>query len=212
MKKVMLLMCISILLVTGCAYTPETMDVHPEQEIKTAEQGKAQVVFMRFADTLKIIGCDLFEVTNFERIKFIGSISNEHKIAYLTDPGTKLFMSVSHSPYNKADFMKANVIEGKTYFSMVVPNWGTGGFWLIPFRNDYTADFNYNRPAFAKWLANTKLLLKKPTKADVYFEDKVSNFNKIYKRFRARWEKKSPEEKQKFTMNEDDWIDLNSID
>lgn len=211
MKTTLLLICFSLLLAIGCAQT-QTMDVSSEQKLKSPEQGKAQIVFMRVSRISRAVGCELFEINNDEGLKYIGSIARHNKIAFSTSPGEKIFMSASPTPYFKADFMRANVKEGKTYFSMVVPNWGTGGFWLQPFRNDETADFNYRMMAFHQWVSNTKLLIKNAERADKFFQEKASHYEELYEKFWKRWEKKTPAEKQKYTINEEDWINLERID
>ena len=210
MKRALLSVGVLLLLATGCSHV-QTMDASLDQEIKPAEPGKAQIVFMRVSFVSSAVGCDLFEMTNEKVLKYIGSISMNNKIVYVTDPGEKIFMSVSVSPYDKADFMKATVTGGKTYFSMVVPNWGTGGFWLQPFSNDTQSDFHYSMSEFPQWVSNTKSVVKKPEIADKFFNEKTSFYNKIFDEYWARWDKKNTEAKQKYTMNAEDWIDLDEI-
>ena len=52
--------------------------------------------------------------------EFIGIVSNDTKISYMTSPGEHMFMVVGES----ADFLKASVVEGKTYYTVVSPRMG----------------------------------------------------------------------------------------
>ena len=56
-----------------------------------------------------MIKASIYEVTG-EETKFIGILKNKSKIIYKSNPGKHTFMGVSEA----ADFMEANIVEGKT--------------------------------------------------------------------------------------------------
>lgn len=93
-----------------------------------------------------------------------------------------------------ADFMIANVEAGKTYYSIVRPNWGTGGFAPTPIRTDGTTDYNTSIPQFKKWLEGTALYEVKPVEANAWFEENKETYQKIYKEYWARFQQKSADE------------------
>lgn len=123
-------------LVSGCA---SAMRPAPSEHVTAPGPDKAKVVFMRTSFVAGAIGCDLFEVVNGE-LRFIGQLPTGNKVAYETSPGDKVFMAYGTA----ADFMLAKLESGKTYYAMVRPNWGTGGFAPTPIRHA-----SFNEPTFA---------------------------------------------------------------
>ena len=88
------------------------------------------------------------------KLKFIGALPNGKKVIYKTTPGEKVFMAYGAA----ADFMKAKVVGGKTYYSIVRPNWGTGGFAPTPIRTDGSSDYNTSTSDFSDWMSGTELI------------------------------------------------------
>jgi len=137
MKKLLLAVAVALpALLSGCA--AGLMRDASSQQISPPNPERAKVVFMRSSMVAGAIGCDLFEVVNGE-LRFIGQLPTGNKIVFETTPGEKVFMAYGTA----ADFMLANLAGGKTYYSIVRPNWGTGGFAPTPIR---TMDANAPRP------------------------------------------------------------------
>ena len=113
---------------SGCA---SMMRESQNQQLARADDNRAKVVFMRSSFVAGAIGVELFDVTDGE-LKFIGQLPSGNKVVYDTTPGDKVFMAYGTA----ADFMTANLVGGKTYYSIVRPNWGTGGFAPTPIRKD----------------------------------------------------------------------------
>ena len=90
---------------------------------------------MRSSIVAAAIGCELFEVVNGE-LRFIGQLPTGNKVVCETMPGDKVFMAYGTA----ADFMLAKLQPGKTYYSIVRPNWGTGGFAPTPIRHRSASD------------------------------------------------------------------------
>lgn len=76
-----------------------------------------QVVFMRDAFVGQGINGSLYDLTEGEP-EFIGIIASGTKVTQLTTLGKRVYMVVSEA----ADFMEADLVGGKTYFSVVPPN------------------------------------------------------------------------------------------
>ena len=127
--KLVLSICLLSML-GGCASS--VMVPAPSPELKPPAAGMAQIVFMRDSFVAGAIRCDLLQVNEGGKLQFIGVVANSTKIAYSTPPGHKVFMSYGTA----ADFMEANVVAGKTYFVILRPNWGTGGFAPTPIRKN----------------------------------------------------------------------------
>src|SRR5689334_20911419 len=126
--RTLLAVAATALVVSGCGTS--VMRDAPSQQITQPNPGTAKVVFMRSSMVAAAIGCDLFEVVNGE-LKLIGQLPTGNKIVYETTPGKKVFMAYGTA----ADYMLAELAPGKTYYSVVRPNWGTGGFAPTPIRD-----------------------------------------------------------------------------
>jgi len=173
------------LLVSGCA---SVMRDAPSQQISQSSPDKAKVVFMRSSMVGAAIGCDLFEVVNGE-LKFIGQLPTGNKVAYETTPGPKVFMAYGTA----ADFMLAELAPGKTYYSVVRPNWGTGGFAPTPVR-DVKSD------EAKGWISSTKLIEPSPKEAEAWFAENKQRMQSIYSEYWSRFQNKSPSEKAERTL------------
>lgn len=197
MKKhlVLFLMLGMVFNLYGCASS--VMTKAPSQELKPPSAGKAQVVFMRSSIVAAAISAELFEVVDGE-LKFIGVISNGTKVVHETSPGKKVYMAYGMA----ADFMLADVQAGKTYFSIVRPNWGTGGFAPTPIRKQ-GGEWNMQTDDFKSWLSNTDLVIPN-AEAKAYFEEKKADFQKIYTEYWSRFQGKSANEKAERTLNPED--------
>lgn len=192
-KLVLLLLLVSTL--GGCSSL--MMKSNP-QAIEAPTSESATIVFMRSSFILGGIGVELFEI-NDGKLSFVGSLPNETKIAHVTEPGEKVYMAYG----NAADFMIARVEAGKTYYSIVRPNWGTSGFAPTPIRKSET-DYNMESKNFQQWLKTTRQE-KKPT-AEEWFEKNKAKYQKIYDTYWQRFETKTDQEKQQRTLIAEDGI------
>lgn len=178
---------VAIFALSGC--TGNYMLKVPENKIKEPESNKATIVFMRSTFVSSALGATLYEVKD-EKLSFVGFLPNGTKIAHQTEPGEKVYMAVGYA----ADFMIANVQAGKTYYVIVRPNWGTGGFAPTPIRTNGTTDYNTTIPEFKKWLEGTALYEVKPVEANTWFEEHKEAYQKIYKEYWIRFQQKSADE------------------
>lgn len=174
-------------LASGCA---SVMRDAPTQIVAQPGTDKAKVVFMRSSMIAAAIGCDLFEVVNGE-LKFIGQLPTGNKIAYETTPGKKVFMAYGTA----ADFMLADLSPGKTYYSIVRPNWGTGGFAPTPIRFS-----DLNSKESQEWKAGTKLIEADPKAAEIWFAENKDRLRGIYTDYWNRFERKNAQEKFERTL------------
>lgn len=186
-----------IILVTGCS---SVMKNAAYSFSAKAEADSANIVFMRSTFVSSAIGVELFEVKD-GKLEFIGQLPNGSKLVYKTSPGQKVFMAYGVA----ADFMLADVVGGKTYYSIVRPNWGSGGFIPTPIRAGDSSNYNMKSKDFQTWLKNTDLLEKKPG-ANEWFVKKKDEFQKIYETYWAQFGNKTPEQKQERTLHPNDGI------
>jgi hypothetical protein len=174
-------------ILSGCA---SVMRDAPSQQVSPSSPDKAKVVFMRSSMVAAAIGCDLFEVVNGE-LKFIGQLPTGNKVAYETTPGKKVFMAYGTA----ADFMLADLSPGKTYYSIVRPNWGTGGFAPTPIRFS-----DLNSKEAQEWKSGTKLIEAEPKAAEAWFAENKDRMRSIYTDYWNRFERKNEQEKFERTL------------
>jgi uncharacterized protein YceK len=185
------------LLASGCA---SVMRDAPSQEISRSSPDKAKVVFMRTSMVAGAIGCDLFEVVNGE-LRFIGQLPTGNKVAFETTPGKKVFMAYGTA----ADFMLADLSAGKTYYSIVRPNWGTGGFAPTPIRAvGGPTEPDLKSKDFQDWLSGTKLIEASPKEAEAWFAENKQRLQGIYTDYWSRFERKNDREKWDRTLMRED--------
>lgn len=174
----------------GCGGSSALMKPSQNQNITPASKKKAKIVFMRTSFVAGAINAELFEIAK-GKIKFIGSIPMGSKIVHETTPGKKVYMAYGIA----ADFMLADVRAGKTYYSIVRPNWGTGGFAPTPVRTDGTSDFNTSSSDFKEWVSGTELIEPIPADAKAWFAKEQKNILTAYKEYWKRFQMKHPNEK-----------------
>jgi hypothetical protein len=174
----------------------------PFPGIAEPADGNSTIVFLRSSFVGGGIKASLYEVTNGET-KFIGIMKNKSQIRYDTTMGKHTFMVVSEA----ADFMEANIVDGKTYYSLVIPRTGAwkARFSLYPIRNDGTSKYNTDHKKFNKWLTKTKLV-EMTDKSTAWYEKHKENIEGKRIKYWETWLEKSAEALAKRTLNPDDGI------
>lgn len=180
------------LLVSGCGTS--VMKEAPDQKISQAGAGTVKIVFMRSSMVAAAIGCDLFEVVNGE-LKLIGQLPTGNKVVYETTPGKKVFMAYGTA----ADYMLAELAPGKTYYSIVRPNWGTGGFAPTPIRDVKASEAQ-------GWISGTKLLVLDQKAGEAFLAENKQKLQGIHAEYWSRFERKNADEKAERTMRAQDGI------
>jgi hypothetical protein len=160
----------------------------PSQQIAQATPDKVKVVFMRSSMVAAAIGCDLFEVVGGE-LKLIGQLPTGNKVVYETTPGKKVFMAYGTA----ADYMLAELAPGKTYYSIVRPNWGTGGFAPTPIRDPKGSEAQ-------GWISGTKLLELSPKEAEAWMAENKQKLQGIHAEYWSRFQNKNEQEKAERTL------------
>lgn len=198
MKYICILSILSTLIFAGCASNP--MQVSSSQSVQKAMPDESQIVFMRSTFVGSAINASLYDVTD-EETKFLGIISNGTKVAYTTTPGNHTFMVVSEA----ADFMEADFLPGRTYYSIVTPRMGAwkARFSLWPIRNDGSSEYNTESAEFTKWLNSTKLVHNSEESEAWYTNNKDSVKSKQLDYWPV-WQQKTPEDLAKRTLNPQD--------
>ncbi|TQV87849.1 hypothetical protein [Aliikangiella coralliicola] len=186
------------MIMVGCASNP--MQIKTNQTIQKANQNESQVIFMRSSFVGSAINGSLYDIIDGQP-KFIGIIANGTKIAYNAKPGKHLFMVVSEA----ADFLEADLTEGKTYYSLITPRMG---FWkarfsMWPIKNDENAEYSLNSSDFKEWLLDTKLV-ENSAKSNQWFEKNKNSVHSKYLEYLPVWKEKTPQDRAKRTLHPQD--------
>lgn len=187
MKKA-LLAAASCVILSGCGGT--LMREAPSQEVTRAGGDKAKVVFMRSSMVAGAIGCELFEVVNGD-LRLIGQLPTGNKVVHETTPGKKVFMAYGTA----ADFMLAELEAGKTYYTVVRPNWGTGGFAPTPVRGP-----EVKSSEIQGMMRGTKLIEADTKAADAWMAENKQRMQGLYAEYWDRFQRKSDQEKRERTL------------
>ncbi len=144
---------ISVCILTGCA-TNNTNQVE-NNFVSPPPQDKAQVVFMRFSSVGAASKASLYDVTDGS-LEPLGIIYDKEKLIYLVKPGKRIFMVFSEA----ADFMEADLLPGKTYYSIATARFGgwDSRFSLWPIKTDSRADYYIGSAKVQNWIKKTKLV------------------------------------------------------
>lgn len=195
MIKNILVAVLFLALLSGCQST--LMEPVTEQAQTNAEAGQTQVVFMRSAFVGQAIQASVYDITSGTP-EFIGIVSNDTKISYMTTPGEHMFMVVGES----ADFLKANVLAEKTYYTVVSPRMG---FWkarfsMHPVRNDGSAKFQYDSKDFKEMLNDSKFV-KSGVKAQQWAVSNANSISSKMNKYLPEWQSKALEKQKAATID-----------
>jgi len=114
LRSLMLLMvCVSL---AGCVTPSPNMRLsEPDTSAITPQPDKALVYFVRTSMLGYAINAAVYDGD-----QFVGFVPFNQKLPHFTDPGAHVFMVVSEA----ADFLKADLLPGKTYYVNVLPRMG----------------------------------------------------------------------------------------
>nr|WP_287410779.1 hypothetical protein [Pseudodesulfovibrio sp.] len=176
--KLALIAC--ILLLPACASKHMTPVLDTEKPV-IANANDAVVVFMRPSMLGGAIQSSVFDVTNQEN-KFIGIVSTDTKVAYATQPGPKTFMVIGES----ADFAKAELEAGKTYYMLVTPRMG---FWKARFSLRPVTKTELNGEDFAEWSCECAYV-KNSTTAELWAKENALDIQNKRTEYYKDWMEK----------------------
>lgn len=169
-------------LFSACASMSPHMTIVQDQAELKPDSGKALVVFVRPS---KYGGA--VQATIYDGTQYIGTVSAKTKVAYQAEPGEHMFMVVGES----ADFMKADLAEGKTYYAKVQARMGVwkARFSLVP-ENGQTPE-----KKLQVWLSKSKLTAPNDMGTKWAMENQASIQEK-HDKYLPAWNEKADTSKQ----------------
>lgn len=201
MKKLLNLigMAILVFVMAGCATQSDLMQVSTQTKFEPTKD-KALIVFVRPSMFGGAIQSSVYEV-GAKSDKLAGIVSAKTKTAYLTDPGEKLFMVIGEN----ADFMKATLDAGKTYYALVSPRMGVwkARFSLLPIHNDATSKYNTQSDEFKEWISTSNYVETSPA-AYAWYESKKAEINEKKAEYMEKWNAMLPADKEVLTLHAKD--------
>ncbi|MBB3062845.1 hypothetical protein [Microbulbifer rhizosphaerae] len=200
LRLVKLVFAASSIWLAACAGNP--MLVSTNQTVAAPNSDKAQVVFMRSSFVGSAINASLFEVKD-DKNEFIGIMANGTKISHEVEPGEHTFMVVSEA----ADFMKAEVEAGKTYYAMVTPRMGAwkARFSFQPIKKNADSSFSTSSKDFGDWASSTKLVENSETSL-LWAENNAASIESKKDAYLTKWLSKDPEEIARQTLEASDGL------
>jgi hypothetical protein len=182
------------MLVCGCAGSSKYMKEIPEADASyVPDAGHALVIFMRPSGLGFAVSSSVFDITTEEN-KLVGIVPAKKKVAYRTEPGEKMFMVIGES----ADFMRADLIGGKTYYALVSPRVGA---WKARFSLKPVRKGDLGTGKFSEWTKSC--VYNENTKASYgWAEQNAPSINSKRDKYMKKWLEK-PEEARPFLKPED---------
>ncbi len=165
----------------GCATPSMNLSVPIDTDI-ALENDKALVYFIRPTS----LGFKIHAAV-YDDDKFIGFVPYNQKLPYLAESGDHLFMVVSEA----ADFMKANLLPGKTYYVQVEPRMGAwrARFSLVPVTKDQLGTDKVQK------LINKARLIKNSDSAYQWASDNHDDVLKKKKVYLEKWQSKDEDQR-----------------
>lgn len=177
------------LLLSGCAGSVKNMRELPaDAPAATPQAGEAMVVFMRPSGVGFAVQSSVFEIVN-DTPKLVGIVAAKTKVAYRTQPGKHLFMSVGEN----ADFLNADLAAGKTYYAYVSPRIG---MWKARFVLEPKTLKDQADPAFASDLADCKWV-EVSAESTSWLNENLGSIQSKRAEYYADWQAKPADEKLK---------------
>ncbi len=169
-------------LFSACSTMSHHMTVIESDAELKPEQGKALVVFLRPSSYAGPV-----QATVYDGMIYIGTVSANTKTAYQATPGEHMFMVIGES----ADFMQADLEEGKTYYAQVAARMGIwkARFSFIP-QNGQISDEEMNQ-----WLKGTKLT-KANEQGVAWAEENSVDIKNKHDEYLPEWQSKDDVGKQ----------------
>ena len=156
---------------------------------------EATVVFMRATMFGAAISAAVYDVTASDS-KFIGIIEHGTKLAYHVPAGEHTFMVASEA----ADFMKATLSPGKTYYALVTPRMGA---WRARFSFRPLRQADLAGAEFSEWDKGTNLVENSP-KSLAWAAQNAASVQEKRTAYWIKWTEKPIEQQESQTLHAED--------
>ena len=188
-----------VCLAGGCAIQSGLVKISPAASYEPTRD-KALIVFLRPSVYGGGVQASVYDITDNSDV-FIGILSGKTKVAHLTGPGEKLFMVIGEN----ADFMKATLEAGKTYYALVSPRVGVwkARFSLLPIHKDTTSKYRTESDEFREWL-NTTQYIENTDASIAWYQMNKARVQARKFEYLQKWDRMLPQDKEVLTLHAND--------
>jgi hypothetical protein len=167
----------------------------PDATIYKPVGNEVLVVFMRPSTFGFAISSSVFDIRE-NSDEFVGIIPAKKKVVYKTTPGEHMFMVIGES----ADFMKASLQAGKTYYALVTPRMGV---WKARFSLQPVSKEQLHSDELKDWIGSCEIV--ENTEASFQWaKDNAPSIQSKKVEYLKKWDAKPEEEKP--LLNPDDGL------
>jgi len=180
----------------GGQISPLMVKVGKDARTPVPLMGQAVVEFLRPNEDNSLTQSTVYDMRR-DGDHFVGVVSGSSRVAYVAPAGVTTFMVIGES----ADFMYANLAEGKTYYVLVDPRvgWFKSRFSLLPVRRH-----QIGTPEFQQW-ESVEMLAPSPD-CEGWVRDNVDSIVQKRAQYLPRYMSDSEYEREKNGLHaEDGW-------
>lgn len=132
------------------------------------------------------------QATVFDGKEYISTVSAGTRIAYQTNPGKHMFMVIGES----ADFMRAELLPNKTYYSLVTPRFGV---WKARFSFE-PINIGVKQSQLQEYLDETKLYEPAGAAGQQWARENSTSIDEKHSEYLQKWNSKHEKDKQTLQM------------
>lgn len=180
----------------GCAGSNQYMKPSVQEGAAPVPgDNESLVIFMRPSTMGWAVSSSVFDINDKDE-SFLGIVSAKKKVVYRAAPGEHMFMVIGES----ADFMRANLLPGKTYYALVTPRMGN---WKARFSLKPLAKSELGSDKFKEWYAACEFTENTPG-AFQWAKDNAESIRSKRVEYLKKWNEKP--EAGKPVLNPDDCL------
>ncbi len=153
--------------------------VTEEVAVSAPNDGKSLVVFMRPSDTFTTVQPSVYLIKE-DTPSLIGIVAVKKKVAFETQPGEYLFMSLNH----KTAFLPAELLANKSYYVLIQPD---GDIEKAQFDLQPVRFHQLESDIFNEWLRDCDWMEKSP-QAEAWFNSNSHSVIKKYEKHFPEWQ------------------------
>jgi len=178
---------VALAFATSCAsdsnISPLMDQVGKDQAAPVPLRGQAVVVFMRPTGDSPDVQSTVYDLQK-DGDHFVGVVSDGTRVHWVTWAGSHLFMVIGEN----ADFMNAELAEGKVYYARVVPRSGAlkSRFSIKPVRRA-----QIGTPEWTTWDDTSSVLLRCSSRCEEWVDNNVNSVVGKRNKYMAKWTKKT---------------------
>ena len=184
-----------VLLALGLAACGGGVQMLQTTQAPAVQPGESLIVFMRTSAMGAAVSASVFDVTGTEN-ELVGIVQYGTKVAYPVKPGERTFMVIGES----ADFMRAAILPGRTYYALVTPR---PGVWKARFSLRPIRQAELDGAEFAGWDSATHFV-ENTAQTRVWAQQNATSISSKRFEYWPEWSSKPQHQRDSQTLAADD--------